>query len=366
MTKAEVLTAAIVVLAFGGLLLTYERGRGVSERPEELQPASLQPLIGGKVIAAPGKVEGRTESAELRARLSERIAEVRVQEGDRVKQGDVLVRLDDSQYEAERALAVAELQQAESRLERLLNGARESEIEQVRAEYARAVAEFRGAERAYERMQRLDERQAVSRQTLDDHATRLKSTAAAVAAAHAKLETIEAPPRSDDLAAARAAVESARSRLKIAEVNCERTEIRAPFSGQVLEVDGKPGELTRPDQTEPLIVMADTSRLRVRAEVDEYDALRVRLGQSARVRADGVPDTELTGNVVRVAPSVHRKRLFEDRPGERLDSYLRYVWIELEGRPPLPIGLPVDAFLQVNSTADRKASSREADPPGKR
>ena len=314
-------------------------------------------LVGPHVIAAPGRIEGRTENIDLRPRLTEQIAAIAISEGDWVQRGDILVRLDAARYDADRALAEAELKQAQSRLDRLVNGPRTSEIDRVRAAYEGALAEFEGAERAFTRVQRLGEGQAASPQMLDDHVTRLKSAAAALEASEARLATIEAPPREDELAGARAAIEAAKSRLRRAEVYLSRTELRAPISGRVLEVNGDVGELTRPDQPQPLVTLADTSRLRVRAEIDEYDAMRVGPGQSATVRADSLLETRLTGTVIKIDPKVHRKRLFEDRPGERLDSYLRDTWIELDDAPDLPIGLPVDVFIRAGESAETTESA---------
>ena len=162
--------------------------------------------------------------------------------------------------------------------------------------------------------------------------------------------TIASPPRSEDVEAAEAVRDAARSRLELAEVAIARTEIRAPTDGQVLLVNARVGELTRPDQPDPLIRFADTSQIRVRAEVDEFDSLRVAVGLPAIIRCDSLPGERVGGTVVRVGPRVHRDGMFEDRPGERLDAYLRDVWIELQPGPQFPVGLPVDVFIKTAET----------------
>lgn len=355
MTRLEVLTVLVVAGVFGSLLVTFDRARvvkaGKSAESALTAESPFERLSGSDRVAAPGRIEGRTETAELRARLAESIVDVAVVEGDWVEQGALLIRLDQAQYEAERKLARAELRRAESRLQRLINGARSSEVDELRGMQAAALADFEGAELAYARMLQLDAGQAASRQMVDDHATRWKSAAAALEVANARLATIEADPRDEDMEATQAEIEAAQSRLELAEVLLAQTEIRAPSAGRVLEVNGRIGELTRPDQVEPLLRFADTSRLRVRAEVDEYDAMRVAVGQEATVRSDSLPDQLLRGTVIRVGPKVHRKRLFQDRPGERLDSYLRDLWIELDDSPELPIGMPVDVFVAVGNHA---------------
>ncbi len=357
MTKFEWLAVLVVAVVFGGLLVGFDRARLARHEEVTDEPTSavtsysladpFESFSGGELVAAPGRIEGQTETAELRARLAESIIEVTVSEGDWVAKGAPLVRLDRAPYQAERNLAQAELRRAESRLQRLVNGARSSELDELRGRQAAALAEFEGAEKAYARVVRLDQGQAASGQTVDEHATRLRFAAAQLEVAQARLATLEAPPREEDLEAAGAQVAAAQSRLELAEVRLGQTELVAPAAGHVLEVNGRLGEVTRPDQREPLIRFADTSRLRVRAEVDEYDAMRVAAGQNAVIRTDSLPGRSLYGSVVRIGPRVHRKRLFEDRPGERLDSYLRDVWIEFDTTPELPVGLPVDVFVAV-------------------
>ncbi len=357
MSRFEVVTVVIVAVVFGGLLVTFERARVASRNAAEpdLRSAKtapsgwpLDPHPTAERIAAPGRIEGITETVEIRPRLSEAVVEVLVEEGDWVEQGELLARLDPDRFDAERKLAAADLRRAEADLRKLRNGARESEIEERRGLRDVAVAELESAEKSYARILRLERGQAASGQSVDDLEARLKAARAAVDVAAAQLTTIASPPRSEEVDAAEAVRDAARSRLELAEVALARTEIRAPTDGQVLLVNARLGELTRPDQPDPLIRFADTSRIRVRAEVDEFDALRVAVGLSAIIRCDSLPGQQVVGTVVRVGPRVHRDGMFEDRPGERLDAYLRDVWIELEPGPKFPVGLPVDVFIEVD------------------
>lgn len=359
MTKPEWITVVLVAVGFGGLLFTLERSRG-SERSRGAEPhpppvdRSLSSWSafggrGGNAIAAPGFIEGRSEPAALRPAISERIIEISVKEGEWVRQGATLVRLDATAYRAAAELAEADRRGAEARLNRLLRGARESEIEELRALRDAARAEAEGAEMAYRRVLALDRGQAASPQMVEDHRTRWHVAEAAARVAAARLATIEAPPREEEVEAARAAVASALARVDQASARLAHTELLAPSDGRVLEIHGRVGELATPDQPLPLIRFADNSRLQVRADIDEYDALKVSHRQTALVRTDSLPGKALRGSVVRIGAAVRRKSRFPDRPGERLDSFLREVWIELDNPPDLPIGLPVDVWIDAGS-----------------
>jgi hypothetical protein len=121
----------------------------------------------------------------------------------------------------------------------------------------------------------------------------------------------------------------ARAKLKLAETELSRTELRAPAQGEILDVHREPGELIELTDPEPAIVMADTSRLRVRAYVEELDAVSLTPGMEARITADGLPGYTATGRVVEIMPRMSFKQVWTDRPDERFDVKTREVLIEI-------------------------------------
>ena len=90
-----------------------------------------------------------------------------------------------------------------------------------------------------------------------------------------------------------------------------------------------PGELTGPQATEPLVVVSDTSNVRVRAYVEELDAPRVCVGMSARITADGMPNASFTGTVISISPQMAGKSFHSDHPNELYDTKMREVLVEL-------------------------------------
>ena len=236
-------------------------------------------------IYAVGRVEGATREIELRTQLLGRIVAVPVREGQEVNEGDVLLQLDDAQYRFE--VAQAEVELAQAQLERLLAGARSEERRQSAAKHRAKLAELERAELAWKRVRELQGARAVSPQEADDQRTAVAALAAEVEAAKAAADLLEAPPRDDEVRLHKARVAAAQARLELAKVQLQRCSLRAPIRGQVLRVDAEPGELTGPEAPQPVIILADTSRFRVRAFVEEYDAPRRPVGLPARVTADG-------------------------------------------------------------------------------
>jgi ABC exporter DevB family membrane fusion protein len=370
MTKFAMLTAGVVLVAGLGFVLDAQ---------SRVRVVRSEPSGESETIFAVGRVEGATPEIELRPRLAGRIVELLVQEGQFVEKGAVLLRLDDQQYRHEVALAAAELDLAEARLERLLNGARAQQRTEAAALCRAKQADLERAELSWNRVNQLRRARAISQQEADNQRTLVAALTGEVEAARARLELLEAPARPDEVQMEKARVQVAKARLELAKVQLERTKLRAPSRGQVLKTHVETGELTGPTSTEPALVLADTSRFHVRAFVEEMDAPRVQLGMATKIVADGLPDQQFQGRVSRLSPRMDRKELWSDQPAERYDTKTREVWIELDQGEALVVGLRVDVMIDPESCtavpttrsvghgscpADGRANSEGAKPTG--
>lgn len=313
------------------------------------QPSNLESwkTYAQETIRAPGKIEGRTEAVELRSRIREQITEVTVSKGQWVVQGDVLVALDSEQLVQQFNLAKAALELANANQERVENGPRESEIEAARSDYQANLSPLWSAKRAYDRGKKLFRANAISERQLDDLKAHVDSLTAKTAGAKQRLATLEMPPRQDEMSSAIARVHSAQAQFKIAEINLRRANVVAPFDGRVLEINAKQGELTSPDNPLPLVVMVDNRQLFAIAEVDEFDALRVKVGQACEITTDASFGQAAIGEVVEVAPQMWPKKIVGHWAGERNDTSTRRVKIALKESIDMPIGLPVEITIML-------------------
>ncbi|WP_372725885.1 HlyD family secretion protein [Novipirellula sp.] len=345
----KLLVSTIVVVLVGvPAFLVYENQRQQElSRQHAVDANAISRSMAAKVIRAAGRIEGRTEQVELRARIAEQIDQIDVTQGQWVSKGDTLLRLDSELLLQERNLAAALLEMEEAKRERLENGYRPSEIETAKQEYQAAVARLEGAQKTYDRGVKLSENNAISWQTLDNMLVDLGSLRATAAAAKSRLETLEMPPRNDDMLAAQASVRAAESRLRIAQINLDRSKITAPSAGRILSVDAEVGEMTAPTSAKPLIIMTDTSQLRAVAEVDEYDALNVVIGQVCAIKSDAAEGILAKGKVVEIESLMNPKQMFGQWAGERTDTSSRRVWINLEDTVDLPVGLPVEIYIET-------------------
>jgi multidrug resistance efflux pump len=325
-----------------------------STRVMESSRSGDEPLRTAEVIYATGVVEGATEEINLRAEQFGRVREVLVTAGQLVKTNEVLIRLDDAGRQQESALASARLELAKAELDRLTNGARQQERDEAQALVRAARAHHDQAARSFKRMGELRSNRAITEQELEDQQALVDTSQGELEAAEARAERLEAPARADELRSAEARVTAAQAELNLANIHLAKCEVRAPRAGRVLDLHVEPGELTGPDAREPLIILSDTSVVRVRAYVEELDAPRVRVGMGARVKADGLPNESFNGKVVSISPQMTSKSQYSDHPRELYDTKVREVVIELNGLPPLIVALRVDVNIIAASNSQDK------------
>ncbi len=221
------------------------------------QRASLSPEVGGRVLAIP------------------------VKKGERVRAGQVLLRIADADVQAQVAV-------------------QEHALRAARAGVQEACRAARQAEKDLARNRELAREKIISPDLLDQLQSRRDVTAAACSGAQARLRQAE-------------------SSLEAARVNLEKTTLRAPFDGVVAEISAEVGEWITPSPPAipipPVIELIDDRAIYVSAPMDEVDIGKVKTGQTARITLDSYPGRPFPGRVTRIAPYVadvqEQNRTFE-------------------------------------------------------
>jgi HlyD family secretion protein len=316
--------------------------------PREAKPAPsavAEPRKGGFVVAA-GRVEPYGEEVRLGAELDGKLDRVLVEEGDAVRTGQVVAVLRNADFAARVATARAALAERQAYLERLSNGAREEEKLEAEALLREAEALLQNARAERERRRSLLGRGAVSRSEYDLADRDFATAQARVDASRQRLALVRSQTRSEDLKRAEAEVAHAKAMVAEAEAAFDKTLIRSPLTGKVLRRYKKTGESVTAGDT-AILSLGDFRSLRVRVDVDERDVARLHLGQAAWVRADAYGDRKFTGKVVQIGQALGRKNVRTDEPSERVDTKILETLLELDPGQTLPVGLRVDAWLEV-------------------
>ncbi len=253
-------------------------GGGGQAQPVRIATVAERELI--ETVSAPGELDPESK-VDVSAEVSARILELPFREGATVRQGEVIVKLDDRDLQASLDAQMAQRDAEKFRLR--------SEQERL----ASPMSQLANARAALERQESLFKTGDVSRADLDDAIARVRDLEAQIASAREGLSVIES-----SLAAAEANIQRARELLK-------KTTIVAPIDGQITELNAEPGELvvvgTMNNAGTKILTIADLGSVRLKAKVAESDVARVRAGQPAIIRVNAYRNREFKGSVDRVA-----------------------------------------------------------------
>jgi RND family efflux transporter MFP subunit len=262
------LIIAIVVVV--GLRAFSEAAKKV----EVTTVSTMDPSQSIPFLNASGYVVAQRRAA-VASKGTGRLVELRVREGDQVKKGEILGRLESADMEAVLTRARANLNVA-------------------RSAYDQAKAELDNATSNYERRKSLLAEGLVPQADFDAAEARYRGGQAA-------------------LASAQSGVRAAEAAVRAAEVEVENTVIRAPFDGTVLTKNAEVGEVVAPfgsstQAKAAVVTMADMSSLQVEADVSESNIEKVRVGQSAEIVLDAYPETKYEGVVQTIVPTADRAK----------------------------------------------------------
>lgn len=307
---------------------------------DERSPVPADAAVGGNGLVEPAQPETR-----VAGQVPGRIAKIAVKEGDRVEAGAILAELAGEVERAALAAAEADVAAAKADLTRALRGQRAEDVEAAAAEasVAKTRAELSASQLA--RAEALSKKGALSTEELDRARTTAVADEASFKAADARRRLFAAGSRSEDIASARARVAAAQARAEQAKASVERLVIRAPISGEVLRVKYREGEYYTPQGAEALLLLGDTSKLRVRMDVDERDIAKVKIGAQAWVVADAFEGRRFGGKVAEIGRRMGRKNIRTDEPTERVDTKILEVVIDLDAAPELLPGLRVVSYV---------------------
>lgn len=309
--------------------------------------------------SATGRVEPKGGEVRITTQTPGEVVAVHVDLNDKITGGDVLVQLDDKDLRDKLTAAQSEA----------LVRVRERDEEQAEkgpAEQRRkAEDELDKAERALFAA-KLDLDTAAIATRSNDNAgdavvkarEQLETQRKAVEAARKNLAQVNALPNMPLPTRLESALTQARSELAQIENAIDRTRIRAPFDGTVLTVWAKVGEVVTPSPDQPLVLFGDLSSLRVRAEVEERDVVKIKNGQAAVIRVDAYGEKDFIGKVTSIAQSLGPPRIASRGPRRPNDVEVLEVLVGLDGNPPLLTGMRVDVFFKDDGAAEASAEPK--------
>ncbi len=324
-------------------------------------------------VVAIGRVEPVTE-VTIANRIPGRIVAVLVKEGDLVKVGQPLVRFDGDEQEAQVRMARARVGTSEAEVRRaqraldtakarwteVKSGARTQEVEVARAEIQQARQRWETLELERLRFKRMFETSLVSRSEYEKAESEAEVARSRVRTAEEHLKLLQAGPKPETVAAALANVNEAEADLKRAEsqvaqsrasvdhaqATLKTTIIESTIDGKVTRKMIEPGEAV--DTGTPLLVLGDTRKIIVKAEVDETDLGKLALGQTAAITAEAFPGRVFPGTIYEMGQTVGKRRIRPEDPARMQDMKVLETKLEVtEHGEDLKLGMTVDVRILV-------------------
>jgi len=274
-------------------------------------------------------------------KITGRILERLVNEGDKVTRGQPLVRLDDSELAADVRRLEAGLRSAQATLRDLEKGARPQEIEDARAAVSSAEATRSMTEREFQRTDQLFKQNLIAAQDVDRARQAFDVARAQERSAREKLALLLEGSRPDQIDAARWQVSQAESALVQAQSRLREAMVVSPIDGVVLRKNLEAGETANPGV--PILTLVNPRDVWLRAYVPETEVGRLKVGDAAKLRVDAFPDRVFTGRLTEIGSEAEYTPRNVQTKKERVNLVFR-IKIQIDNpQGILKPGLPADA-----------------------
>jgi HlyD family secretion protein len=303
--------SVLLALAAVGYFYFFSTPKTISAAPVKLESGANSSM--GAVLTVSGYVVAH-HKIDVGAKVMGRVAWIGVEKGDRVLQGQLLVRIEDQEFRAQVDQAQANQAAAQARLDQLRTGSRPQEKLKDRAGVLQAEANLRHAEAEYERDAKLYQAGVVSRADLDRALAQRDTARALVEAARQSSEMTNIGPRVEEIRAAGAQVQQMKAALDYARTQLASTEIKAPVSGTVLQRMVERGEMVSPSAfgesgaRTSVVSLADLNDLQIELDISQQDFARLKLKQRAEIVPEAYPNLKYTGFIAEIAPEANRAK----------------------------------------------------------
>lgn len=284
--------------------------------------------------------------AQLGFKVPGRVIERGVDEGARVQAGQLIARLDDTEQQQQLVLRRAELAATEAVLAELVAGSRPQEIAAAEATLRSAEAERDRVRLDFTRQQELRHKEVISDRDFEAIQAQLKVAEARAAEAAERTKLVQAGPRLETINQARARTDQARAAVALAATQVENTRLLSPLTGVVLSHNIEPGEFVAAGT--PVVTVADTAHVWVRAYLNQTDLGRVQHGQKVVVRTDSFPGRDFAGVVGFISSEAEFTPKTVQTPKERVKLVFRLKVDVANPKDELKPGMPADVVIPAS------------------
>src|SRR5881628_1455498 len=306
----SIIVGGIVVIVLLGVAALAYRFMGSAPEVDVVRASAEGANIGGVVLTATGYIIPH-HKIEANSKVTGRVAWIGVEKGDRVKEGQVLVRLEDQEFKAQYDQARGIVESARAQLEQLQNGSRPEEILQMEHNLSEARATAANDKITLDRTKNLVAQGVLSQQALDDASARFEASQQRAHSLEQTHRLAEIGPRQEEISRAKGALIQAEGQAAYAKEQLNATVIRAPITGTILERSAEKGELLTgqfASQARPVFSLANLNDIQVEFDIAEDDFAKLGPKQRAEVSVDAFPDRKYKGEIAEISPEANRQK----------------------------------------------------------
>jgi len=309
-----IVAGVVLFLLLGAWRLAFERLNAATDvEVVRVKAVNAAAAPEGVVLNATGYIVA-AHKIEVAAKVVGKVKWIGVDKGDRVHEGEVMVRLEDDEYQAQLQQAKGQLASLQAHLDEAIHGSRPEEIAQAQANVNSAVADLENAKVSLNRAKGQVGEGLVARQAVDDAQARYDSAAAKLNALQKAYELVKIGPRQEEIDSLRGQVEQAKGMVAYAETNLANTIIRAPVTGTILERAVEKGEFVTTSFVGDrgakgyVVSLADLNDLEVELDISQNDFAKLHSGQHGFVTTDAFPDRRYDGFIKEISPEANRQK----------------------------------------------------------
>ena len=267
-------------------------------------------VAGSVVLTATGYIIPH-HKIEANSKVTGRVAWIGVEKGDQVKEGQVLVRLEDQEFRAQYEQARGAADSARAQLEQLQHGSRPEEIQQAENNLSEARATAANDKITLDRTKKLVAQSVLSQQALDDATAKYEASQQRVHSLEQSYQLSKLGPRAEEIARAQGALTQAEGQAAYAKSQLDATVIRAPISGTILDRSVEKGELLTgqfASAARPVFSLANLEDIQADLDIAQDDFAKLTPHQKAVVTVDAFPDLKWDGVIAEVSPEANRQK----------------------------------------------------------
>jgi HlyD family secretion protein len=324
----SIIVGGIVVIVLLGIAALAYRFLGNTPEVEVVRATAEGANIGGGVVLTATGYIIPHHKIEANSKVTGRVAWIGVEKGDKVKEGQVLVRLEDQEFRAQYDQARGAADSAKAQLEELQHGSRPEEIQQTEHNLSEARATAANDKITLDRTKKLVAQAVLSQQALDDATAKYEASQQRVHSLEQSYQLSKMGPRAEEIARAQGAVTQAEGQAAYAKSQLDATVIRAPISGTILDRSVEKGELLTgqfASAARPVFSLANLEDIQADLDVAQDDFAKLTPHQKAVVTVDAFPDLKWDGVIAEVSPEANRQKATIEVKVQILnpDSHLR-------------------------------------------